>query len=157
MITSAGHNLGDVVTTIKGDPQSETLMSAYALGAAYTFLTLEDIKEIMRLTLINPIPPPPVSFSPPPPELGSITGSVTLASNVFSFSITFGDLTPDSIRYAFFTADGALASYGSQKYNGKTTTYTTTLKAAMLSLVSYAQVVALNSTGASTNVLTLNC
>ncbi|KAL6771585.1 hypothetical protein ACKKBG_A26970 [Auxenochlorella protothecoides x Auxenochlorella symbiontica] len=74
------------VITILAESQSLIVLMSYFVGPASIYADEETLSEVVPLTLLNPSPPPPGAY-PPPPLFGSITGNVTRADNVFTFSV----------------------------------------------------------------------
>ncbi|RMZ54739.1 hypothetical protein APUTEX25_003117 [Auxenochlorella protothecoides] len=92
-----------------------------------------------------------LAFPPPPAKNGSVTKNV----NDFSFSVNIVDVTPDRVRWAFFTAAGGLIRASREVYSTPMS-WTTTLESSETALASHAQVVAYKFAGGTSNALTLN-
>lgn len=142
------------VTAIKLTAEMDYVRTQYRIASVVTLNSYHEVDNVAPLTLHGASPPPPGPF-PPPPTFGPITGAVTLEKSTFSFTVSTGEYTADTLHYAFFAANGGILGSDEEHPTSSTVTWTAELRPSQQALAAYVQVVVESSDRGSSGVLTL--
>lgn len=153
------HN-SEEVTTLSKEDVDQTVAARYSFCILAIQPTDWGILDIVyaRVTLINPYPPPS-GPSPPPPALGSISGSGVLFGEMeIHFKISIVGYKPKGLRIVIFDPVGIALEMHSVDYTGPTMDWYQEINgiSRVLQPPTSAQVLAYQTNGATSPALTIS-